>query len=133
MISGQCNCGSVQFEVDSRPDGVFVCHCSICRRHTGTNGNAVLVVGKDAFRWTTGEAQISTWKKPGHDWQIWFCRVCGSQTPGENDASTMFVPAGLLNEDLEDLKVIHHIWVDSKANWDEIGDSGRQHGEAFEG
>jgi hypothetical protein len=45
----------------------------------------------------------------------------------------MFVPAGLLSEGHEELKVIHHIWVDSKANWDEIGDSGKQHSEAFEG
>ena len=33
----------------------------------------------------------------------------------------------------ESLEVIHHIWVDSKAPWEQIGDSGRQHREAFEG
>jgi len=29
--------------------------------------------------------------------------------------------------------VAHHIWVGSKAGWDEIGDGGRRHLEAFEG
>ena len=135
MARGECNCGSIrfEFEIDAQLSGVFVCHCSICRRHTGTNGNAVVVTRNNNFRWETGEEQISTWKKPGHDWQIWFCRACGSQVPGNNDESTMFIPAGLLSEGDEDLKVTHHNWVDSKANWDVIGDSGKQHKEAFEG
>ncbi|MHA7817838.1 MAG: GFA family protein [Pseudohaliea sp.] len=96
-------------------------------------GNAIVIVSSDGFRWTSGEDLISTWKKPGHDWQMWFCSVCGSQLPGENSASTTFIPAGSITAGDEGLKVIHHIWVDSKASWDEIGDAGRQHPEAFEG
>ena len=133
MITGECNCGAVRYRVDAEATGVYVCHCSICRRFTGTNGNAVVVVSNDAFTWTGGEGQIATWKKPGHDWQMWFCGICGSQVPGENSESTMFLPAGSITSGGEDLKVIHHIWVGSKASWDEIGDSGRQHPEAFEG
>ena len=129
-MRGECNCGSVKFEINTEPSGVYVCHCSICRRHTGTNGNAVVVVRREDFSWISGEDDTSTWIKPGHDWQIWFCKVCGSQLPGENDESTIFVPAGLLSDDPE-LKVIHHIWVDSKASWDEIGDTGKLHREAF--
>jgi hypothetical protein len=44
----------------------------------------------------------------------------------------MFVPAGLISEGGESLRVKHHIWVDSKAVWDEIGDTGERHREAFE-
>lgn len=133
MIIGECNCGAVRYQVDAEATGVYVCHCSICRRFTGTNGNAVVVVSNDKFAWIDGETHISTWKKPGHDWQIWFCGVCGSQVPGKNSEATVFVPAGSITSGDEGLKVIHHIWVDSKADWDEIGDSGRQHPEAFEG
>lgn len=43
----------------------------------------------------------------------------------------MFVPAGLISEGGEGLRVIHHVWVDSKADWDEIGDQGEQHREAL--
>ena len=133
MMSGHCNCGAVAWELSAEPLGVFVCHCSICRRATGTNGNAVLVIGNDDFRWTEGGEYISTWKKPGHDWQTWFCKICGSQLPGVNDETRMFIPAGSIAEGAERLRVIHHIWVDSKASWDEIGDSGKQHAGAFEG
>ena len=112
-MRGECSCGAVAFEIDADPAGVIVCHCSICRRSTGSNGIAVVVIDNDAFRWTRGEEQIATWKKPGADWQTWFCRVCGSPLPGENDESRMFVPAGSIADGGVDLRVIHPIWVDS--------------------
>jgi hypothetical protein len=133
MVKGECNCGAVAFEVSTDLAGVFVCHCSICRRATGSNGIAVVVIDNDAFRWIRGEEHISTWKKPGADWQAWFCNACGSPLPGANDESRTFVPAGLISSGDEDLRVLHHIWVDSKACWDEIGDSGQRHLEGFIG
>ncbi|MDJ0760956.1 MAG: GFA family protein [Woeseiaceae bacterium] len=133
MIEAACNCGAVAFEIDAELSGVYVCHCSICRRSSGSNGIAVVVVDNDALRWTRGEDKIVTWRKPGADWQNWFCSVCGSRLPGKNDDSRMFVPAGLLPDSAKGLKVIHHIYVDSKAAWDEIGDAGKQHREAFKG
>jgi hypothetical protein len=65
-------------------------------------------------------------------WQCWFCRVCGSPLPGVNDKSRTFVPAGLISQGGEDLRIAHHIWVGSKAVWDEIGDAGKQHPATFE-
>ena len=133
MARGECNCGAVAFEINADLTDVIICHCSICRRSTGSSGIAIIVVNNEVFKWTRGQQQIGTWKKPGADWQTWFCRNCGSPLPGENDASRMFVPAGLIMEGGEALKVTHHIWVDSKALWDEIGDSGKRHHEAFSG
>ena len=131
MAKGHCICGAVAFEVDEPLGPVYVCHCSICRRSTGSNGVAVLVVPKAQFRWTRGEDHVATWKKPDADWQTWYCRDCGARLPGENDAARMFVPAGALSEGGEGLRVAHHIFVGSKAPWDVIGDDGKQHLEAF--
>jgi hypothetical protein len=133
MAQGHCNCGAVSFEISTPISQVFVCHCSICRRYTGANGIAVIIVGNDAFRWLRGEDQIAMWKKPNAEWESWFCRTCGSALPGRNDPARMFVPAGLISEGGEALKVAHHIFVGSKAAWDEIGDVGKQHHEAFTG
>ncbi len=133
MAIGQCNCGTIAFEIDVDISEVFVCHCSICRKSTGSNGIAIVIVDSDAFRWTRGEEKILTWEKPDGDWQTWFCQICGSPLPGINDESRMFVPAGLITEGGESLKIVHHIWVGSKAVWDKIGDSGKQHLESFEG
>lgn len=132
MALGECNCGSIRFEISANLSDVFVCHCSICRRATGSNGIAVVVIENSDFRWIRGEDQVTSWEKPDADWQISFCRICGSPVPGTNDESRMFVPAGLITDGGDFLTVKHHIWVDSKAVWDEIGDSGRQHRKAFE-
>lgn len=131
MARGECNCGAVQFEIDADLRDVYVCHCSICRRFTGSQGIAVVVVPKQQFRWLRGEDHVVTWQKPGRDWHAHFCRVCGSAVPGENDARTMFAPAGSITQGAEALEVRHHVWVGSKAPWDRIGDDGRQHPEGF--
>jgi len=133
MARGECNCGAVAFEIHADLSDVFVCHCSICRRSTGSNGIAVVVIDNSAFRWLRGRETVATWKKPNADWQTWFCRTCGSPLPGANDDSRMFVPAGLISEGGDALRITHHVWVDSKAGWDEIGGSGKQHPRAFEG
>jgi hypothetical protein len=122
----------VEFQIDAELSQVFVCHCSICRRYTGSNGIAVVLSANEDFRWVRGKDQVATWKKPDADWQAWFCRICGSALPGKNDDSKVFIPAGSLTLGGEHLKVAHHIWVGSRAPWDEIGDHGKQHLEAFE-
>ena len=132
MARGECNCSAIGFEIRAELSDVFVCHCSICRRATGSSGIAVVVVDNADFRWSRGKEYVTSWKKPDADWQMSFCKICGSPVPGLNDESRMFVPAGLITDGGDSLKVKHHIWVDSKAVWEVIGDSGRQHREAFE-
>jgi hypothetical protein len=131
MLRGECNCGAVRYEVDGEPTDVFVCHCSICRRYTGANGIAVVVVPNEAFRWVQGEDQVAMWAKPGADWQSWFCRTCGSALPGQNDPERKFVPAGSIVQGGEALRIAHHVFVGSKAAWDTIGDGGKQHVEQY--
>ncbi len=133
MIKGACNCGQVAFEIDAEVKDIYMCHCSICRRASGVQGMAVMVVPKTQFRWLQGQAQISTWKKPGHDWQTWFCSTCGSTLPGDNDDERLYVPAGLVSEGADSLRVKQHIFVDSKAGWFEIGDDAKQDTEAYTG
>lgn len=127
MISGHCNCGAVRFDIKCEPAGVYVCHCSICRRSTGSSGIAVVVVKNEDFEWTGGVDQIVQWSLPGASWDTWFCKTCGAKVPGHNDPKRMFIPAGLLPGDLPGLKVIHHLFVGSRAAWDVIGDDGQQH------
>ncbi len=130
-VRGACNCGAVAFEADGRARDVYVCHCSICRRHTGGTGIAVVLVETAGFRWLQGEEAIRMWQKPGADWQAWFCGTCGSPVPGTNDATRMFIPAGLIAEGGEELRIAAHLWVGSKAGWEEIGGTAEQHPEGF--
>ena len=131
MAIGECNCGAVAVEVTAELTDVYICHCSICRRASGNNGMAVIVVPNESVRWLRGENDIATWKKPDAHWQIWFCRTCGSALPGTNDEARMFIPAGMLTSGADKLRVAGHIYVDSKASWDQIGDSGHQYSEGI--
>ena len=133
MTEGHCNCGAVRFEFSGEARGIFVCHCSICRRATGANSIAVVVVPNAQFRWLQGEEHIAQWHKPDSQWDTWFCKICGSRLPGHNDAERMVIPAGLLPGQGLGRRVRDHSGVGSRAEWDEIGDAGRQHDEAYRG
>lgn len=131
MIEGECNCGAVAFKIKSQITGVYICHCSICRKTTGGGGFAVVIVNSNKLSWAQGKDNINYWVKPGHEWHTSFCRICGSPLPGKNDNTNTYIPVGSLTSGHENLKVAHHIWVGSKASWEEIGDSGKQHAQGF--
>lgn len=131
MAKGQCNCGAVAYEINTDISDVYICHCSICQKYTGNNGVAVVIAKNENFSWLKGEEQITTWSKPVGDWQASFCKRCGSTLPVNNDESSMAIPAGSITEGGEHLRIAHHIWVGSKAAWDEIGDHGKQHIESI--
>lgn len=131
MLSGECNCGTVAFRIDASLSDIYICHCSICRKWSGANGIAVLIAKNETFHWVCGEENITYWIKPDADWESRFCRVCGSAVPGQNDDKHMFVPVGLITSGDESFRVAHHIWVESRARWDVIGDDGQQHPAAF--
>lgn len=131
LSRGSCNCGAVTFRVDAPVTDIYVCHCSLCRKATGTIGVTVVVVSSSLFTWESGEHLVKRWAMPGHDWECSFCSHCGSHLPGTNDSSTMYIPVGLFTEGGENLQVKHHIWVSSKAAWHQIGDDGQQHHKGF--
>ena len=127
IATGSCNCGCVQFEINTEISDVYICHCSLCRKSTGSGGIAVVIVANEKFIWTNGAEAIKTWTKPGHDWQSSFCDNCGSSLPGKNDDTAVYVPVGLLDKGHENLKVKHHLYVGSQAPWEKLEGDGVQH------
>ncbi|MFD2165691.1 GFA family protein [Thalassotalea euphylliae] len=120
---GSCNCGTVTFQIHTVLNDVYICHCSICRKSTGSGGIAVCVVPNTQFEWLTGQNDIKTWYKPGHDWETTFCTYCGSPLPGKNDDNSTYIPASLLDTNTEALAVKKHIFTCSKAPWEVIPDN----------
>ncbi|XOV80995.1 MAG: GFA family protein [Aestuariibacter sp.] len=133
FAKGSCNCGAVTFSVSIPLTSVYVCHCSICRKSTGSGGLAVTVVPSESIVYGSGLDKVQAWQKPAHDWLTNFCKVCGSPLPGKNDEQHSYIPVSLLDSGSENLEITHHIFVDSKANWEEIGTAGKQHPGAFGG
>lgn len=131
VTTGSCNCGAVKFAIQASVNDVYMCHCSICRKATGSGGIAVAIVNKSEFSWVSGQDFVRTWQKPQHDWQCSFCTQCGSPLPGRNDQQSLYVPASLIDTGKDELTVRHHFYVDSKAEWEAIGDNGMQHPQGF--
>lgn len=125
MIRGSCVCGTVRFETEGRVSPISMCHCSVCRKSFGGHSNAVLVTAAKRFRFLSGEDQIRGYRRPS-GYRTSFCGNCGCPVPLEHESGKlMMLPAGSLDDD-PGVGVARHIFVGSKASWDEIGDAAPQ-------
>ena len=118
---GSCLCGAVAFSVSGTIRGVGQCHCSLCRKTSGTNGNAVFIVPNENFSWIKGADHQTRFElKP--TWSVTRCQTCGSPLPSSHDGKQTWVIAGLMDNDL-DVKMEMHIFCASKADWDVESDT----------
>ena len=126
MLRGSCLCGGIQFEIEGRVSPIAQCHCSLCRKASGGAGNASLLTAARSLRWLRGQELVRSWRKPSGGGTE-FCSVCGSPVPRIHpNGKIMGVPAGLLDDD-PGVPVGQHIFVGSKASWDQIGGSAPQY------
>ncbi|WP_071669352.1 GFA family protein [Pantoea sp. Ae16] len=97
-MNGSCLCGTVEFELTVNPARFYRCHCSLCRKQSGTGYNLATIVNSHAFRWVKGETCIASWSRPT-GYCTDFCTVCGSTVPNLlRDMPYVWIPVGLLNE-----------------------------------
>lgn len=114
--TGSCLCGARRYEIAGDLDGVWMCHCSLCRKATGSTGNAILIVPKDRFRWLAGADHGITYALR-ETYTVTRCKTCGTPLPAEEDTTNVYVTAGTLDEPLgAGVKV--HLFCASRADWD---------------
>ena len=80
-LAGSCLCGGVRFEVTAPFRRANHCHCSRCRKHSGTFGLTQGRVARDGFRLLAGEELIRAFRPDGGAVKA-FCSVCGSSLFG---------------------------------------------------
>jgi len=122
MHHGACLCGGVAYEVDGEIGPIVYCHCSMCRRWTGTAFRARASVRKSAFRFLRGEELITEYRSSA-DTIRRFCRVCGSPLANSwsPEPDSYGLAIGTLATD-PGQRPRCHIYVGSKAPWFEITD-----------
>ena len=114
--TGSCLCGARRYAIEGEIGGVWVCHCSLCRKTTGSNGNSILIVPQAQFRWITGEDHCVTFElRPTYT--VTRCKTCGTPLPAEADDSNVYVTAGTLDEPLG-AGIRTHLFCASRADWD---------------
>lgn len=118
QLRGSCVCGTVTFRVQGVFEGFYLCHCSRCRKVSGSAHSANMAARGGSIEWLTGEADVSTFRLPGTRFQRSFCQKCGSALPGQHlGGALLVVPAGSLDDEAP-LRPTAHIWVASRADWD---------------
>lgn len=82
MPRGQCHCGAVSYEFTGEPSHQALCHCSDCRRHSGSPMVAWALVSNDQLK-IDGEtrAYASSEHAKRH-----FCAQCGTSLFYTNEA-----------------------------------------------
>ncbi len=118
ILRGSCLCGSVTYQV-SEPFLSFVhCHCSRCRKATGSAHATNFQVAPRQFSWTSGEEKIVRFDLPeAQSFATTFCSRCGSPLPHlTRSGRSVIVPAGSLDTEPASRPDSHAYW-DSRASW----------------
>ena len=128
MIRGSCLCGAVRFEIERAAGPFELCHCTRCRKVSGSAYLTWLGVRREDFRFIQGVDLITTYERPVSElpppYDTSFCSRCGSQVPNPSMAREprFEIPAGALDDDPR-VRPDKHIYVEFKAPWDHIADS----------
>ena len=119
-VSGSCFCGTVAFTALSLY-AMRVCHCSRCRRRSGSSCFVGLTCRTSGLTTARGEPAVRSWRLPGSvRYVVRFCAVCGCPVPSiVRDIA--FVPAGSLDSD-PGVRARCHVYFDSRASWTRIAD-----------
>jgi hypothetical protein len=123
MLTGRCLCGGVRFQIDAPLGPVVYCHCSMCRRATGSTFATNASVRADKVRIIAGQELIKEYNSSPGNYRR-FCSNCGSPLFGRipEDPSVLRVRLGSLDHD-PGSRPVAHIWTASKSAWFEICDS----------
>ena len=123
-MKGTCNCGAITFTLEGELPGLYQCHCSLCRKQSGTASNAATIVATEKFKWLSGESSITKWQKDT-GFSSHFCMTCGSPVPNPlMNAKYMWIPVGLVDGVIS--KTVAHLCCSSKAPWDKFDRSEKQ-------
>ena len=117
-LTGSCLCGSLAYSLTGEPALFFHCHCSRCRKSSGTGHASNLFVKNAEVAWSGDTELIKNYKLPeATRFSRSFCTNCGGAVPMEiPDAKMVFVPAGTLNDE-PNIAPQARIFYESKTNW----------------
>jgi hypothetical protein len=96
------------------------CHCSMCRKAHGSGYATFVAAPAAGFRVLRGSDAAANYESSPGIFRT-FCPRCGSSLWSAGD-ERVWMPAGCLDDD-PGARPMAHIFVASKAPWDEISDS----------
>jgi hypothetical protein len=131
MYLGKCLCGEVHIKVNGNISEIIHCHCSLCRKNSGTAFATNGFINTTEFEITSGETSLTSFSfKPGRSRH--FCSKCGSPVYSSNkdDPTRLRIRLGIFDSDITE-RPISHNFVSSKANWENL-EANLPHYDAYE-
>ncbi len=120
LLAGRCLCGAVHYTVADEFVYAMNCHCSNCRRTTGSAFKPMAGIERDKFSITEGTENLLIFgDDEGHNAH---CKICGSLLCSVvRERAFVHVTLGTLVDD-PSIRPTAHIFVGSKASWFTITD-----------
>ncbi|MDH4108642.1 MAG: GFA family protein [Gammaproteobacteria bacterium] len=118
-LTGNCQCGSVRYEVSKAPIVTVACHCRDCQKLSASAFSITMVIPADAFRLLSGE--LAAFERPtdsGGTAVCYFCPTCSNRVyhvdPGR-PAYFRLKPGGL--DDTSQIMPEAHVWTSRAQPW----------------
>ena len=106
---GGCNCGAVRFRLDGEPNRVGVCHCTTCRKETGSAFMVFAVWPRSQFS-VRGETR--------HWDNRHFCPRCGSSLFEASEQNPeVEIKLGALDAAPSNLAPTYETWIKRREQW----------------
>jgi hypothetical protein len=122
MFQGSCLCQGVRYELTAEPGAFGYCHCTSCRKASGSAHAANAPVDKTDFHLLCGQELIREFESSPGKFRA-FCSHCGSPLYAYLAATPDVLRIRLGSLDTPLLKQPQaHMWVSDKALWEPIAD-----------
>lgn len=120
VYTGSCLCKAVTLEVHGGITDIIHCHCSKCRKASGTAYATNGFISSAGLRITQGREHIRAYEgSPGR--RRHFCQICASPlySSSEQDPERLRLRIGVLDSEISE-RPISHNFVSSRAVWDDL-------------
>jgi hypothetical protein len=121
MIKGSCLCGAVAFQIEGALHSARYCHCTNCRKFSGTAYAARALAQAAQLAVTASEAAVTKYDSGG-GLRV-FCASCGCPLWYEPNGLPQFrgIPLGVI-DGVGAPKPEMHVWTKSMVGWATISD-----------
>jgi hypothetical protein len=120
MYKGSCLCGAITIQLAGGIDSIIHCHCSLCRKNSGTAYATNGFVNSSEFTVNDPQNKLGSYEhKPGK--KRHFCTVCASPIYSSNadNPSQYRVRLGIFDSPITERPMSHN-FVSSRASWDDL-------------
>jgi hypothetical protein len=116
--TGSCLCGKISYAITGHINIFQYCHCSRCRKVSGSAHSSNLMIAPEHFRWLSGEENVGHYiPVETRHFATAFCKTCGSSLPWfAKTGKTVIIPAGTLDDDPE-IRPSQNIFCASRSAW----------------